>query len=106
MAFLNLGPADDRHTLTGIAGRVSESFFSVKTIGAAVAELAWIAAGRADAFMAIRTKPWDIAASCLLVEEAGGKATDMGGKPWSPWSGSLVASNGKAHGEIQRIVRG
>jgi len=106
MALFNLGPADDKFSLMDIAGRIRGSFFSVKVIGAAVLELAWISAGRADAFVACRTKPWDIAAACLLVDEAGGRATDFAGKPWSPWSKDLVVSNGKAHDEILRIVRG
>lgn len=42
-------------------------------------------------------KPWDIAAPALIVEEAGGKATDEKGNPWQIDSENLIATNGLLH---------
>lgn len=42
-------------------------------------------------------KPWDIAASALLIEEAGGKVTDEKGNPWRLDSECLIATNGLLH---------
>jgi len=42
-------------------------------------------------------KPWDLAPLGILVEEAGGKVTDQFGKPFSPYEGSIICSNGHLH---------
>jgi len=44
--------------------------------------------------------PWDIAAPCLIVEEAGGRVTDFLGRPWTMESRSLVATNGLVHDAV------
>ena len=45
-----------------------------------------------------------MAAGALLVEEAGGRVTDMEGQPFSSRTGSIIASNGRVHEEMQRII--
>jgi len=85
--------------------KLSESFHSLRMLGAATVHLTRIAAGVADAWVENNAFPWDIAAGCLIVEEAGGKATDFDGNPWTPWSKHLVVSNGKAHSQILEIAR-
>jgi myo-inositol-1(or 4)-monophosphatase len=40
----------------------------------------------------------------LLVSEAGGKATDLSGAPWTPASDGLVATNGRLHAEVLEIL--
>ena len=52
-------------------------------------------------------KIWDIAAPALLVEEAGGKVTDLHGRKWNLTPRPLLATNGRVHQKIlSLIVRG
>ena len=73
----------------------------VRRTGSAALDLAYVAAGRLDFFWEFGLKPWDMAAGKLLVEEAGGRATDMAGAPHSVTrSEHLLADNGKLHEEV------
>jgi myo-inositol-1(or 4)-monophosphatase len=72
----------------------------VRRAGAAVLDLAHLAGGRLDGYWEMHLRPWDWAAGWLLVEEAGGKVTDMRGEPWSLASRDIVASNGLLHAEL------
>jgi fructose-1,6-bisphosphatase/inositol monophosphatase family enzyme len=49
-------------------------------------------------------EPFDIAAAGLIVEKAGGKVTDMQGNPWSPFSESIVATNGLIHEALLEVL--
>jgi myo-inositol-1(or 4)-monophosphatase len=72
----------------------------IRRAGAAVLDLAHVAAGRLDGFWELYLKPWDMAAGALMVEEAGGAVTDFfGGKEYLS-SGNIVAGNPVIHGEI------
>ena len=53
----------------------------VRRAGAAALDLAYVAAGRLDAFFVLSLKAWDIAAGSLLVTEAGGAVADIDGTP-------------------------
>jgi myo-inositol-1(or 4)-monophosphatase len=55
----------------------------VRRTGSAALNLCYVAAGRFDAFWALSTKAWDVAAGVLLVEEAGGVVTRLDGGPFS-----------------------
>jgi myo-inositol-1(or 4)-monophosphatase len=55
----------------------------VRRTGSAALNLCYVAAGRFDAFWALSTKSWDVAAGVLLVEEAGGVVTDSDGRPFT-----------------------
>jgi myo-inositol-1(or 4)-monophosphatase len=54
---------------------------SIRAIGSAALALAWVAAGRLDAYINFNLSAWDIAAGMLLIEEAGGAASDLSGHP-------------------------
>ena len=76
----------------------------VRRCGAAALDLAWTACGRFDAFYEDELKPWDMAAGALLVTEAGGRITALDGSPFDlRWS--VLASNGKLHGVIEKMLR-
>ena len=72
----------------------------VRRAGAAVLDLAHVADGRLEGYWEKHLRPWDWAAGWLLVEEAGGTVTDLGGHPWSLERGGLVATNGLLHAEL------
>jgi myo-inositol-1(or 4)-monophosphatase len=65
----------------------------IRRTGSAALDIAYVAAGRLDGFYEIGLKPWDMAASCLLVREAGGKHCDFVGRDGMPASGNLLAGN-------------
>ena len=61
--------------------------------GAASLDLAFVAAGRYDAFLEFGLAPWDVAAGLLLVREAGGIVSDIAGQPYVLGGPSVLASN-------------
>ena len=77
---------------------------SVRRLGAAALELAYVACGRLDAFWEVRLEPWDCAAGSLLVEEAGGRVTDLSGGPFSVADGRTLASNGRIHDQVVSVL--
>ena len=72
----------------------------VRRAGSAALDLAYVAAGRLDAFWEFNLNPWDTAAGILLVEEAGGSVTDFSGNPYRLDSREILASNGKIQKEL------
>ena len=73
----------------------------VRRTGSAALDLAFVAAGRLDFFWEFGLKPWDMAAGALLVQEAGGRVTDMTGAPLSVASSDhILADNALLHDEI------
>ncbi len=81
-------------------GAVMPRVQGIRRAGSAVLDLAHLACGRLDGYWEMHLQPWDWAAGWLLVEEAGGRVTDMHGEPWSLASKDLVASNGPLHTEL------
>jgi myo-inositol-1(or 4)-monophosphatase len=75
----------------------------VRRAGAAAIDLAYVACGRLDAFWEFGLNPWDMAAGVLMVEEAGGRITDMNGQPHNLRSPHLLADNTAIHGEMLGI---
>jgi myo-inositol-1(or 4)-monophosphatase len=72
----------------------------VRRTGAATLDLCWLAEGRFDGFWEIGLKPWDMAAACLIVEEAGGRLSTMDGKEYSAYTPSLIATNSYLYDKI------
>jgi myo-inositol-1(or 4)-monophosphatase len=56
-----------------------------------------VAAGRLHAYWTFDAKPWDVAAACLIVSQAGGLVTDASGGSWLHSDGSYVAATPPAH---------
>jgi myo-inositol-1(or 4)-monophosphatase len=77
---------------------------AVRRFGSALLDLAYVAAGRLDGFWELSLSPWDVAAGAILVEEAGGRVTDLTGRPLDIERPSLVASNGHIHDQILAVL--
>ena len=72
--------------------------------GSAALDLAYVAAGRTDAFFELRLSPWDYAAGSLLVEEAGGRAAALDGTPLAfDRCCSLLAASPTVYDDIRRL---
>jgi myo-inositol-1(or 4)-monophosphatase len=76
----------------------------VRRTGSAALDLAWVACGRMDGFWEFGLKPWDVAAGSLLVQEAGGKVTNMDGTKLSLTAARIVATNGRLHKHLLGVI--
>ncbi|MGM0556375.1 MAG: inositol monophosphatase family protein [Myxococcota bacterium] len=76
----------------------------IRRLGSAALDLAFVAAGRLDGFWEYGLNPWDTAAGYLLVEEAGGRVSQIAAEPFDIFDPSILATNGRIHGDIIDIL--
>ena len=72
--------------------------------GAAAMDLAMLASGQLDGFWEFGLNAWDMAAGVLLIEEAGGRVSDMDLSPLDLQSKRTLASNGFIHEEMAAVI--
>jgi len=84
---------------------VQDRVAGLRRLGAAALDLAWVAAGRLDAYWERGLSPWDMAAGIALVREAGGFVTDLNGRDDMINTGSVLAANEDIHGHMLRALR-
>jgi myo-inositol-1(or 4)-monophosphatase len=77
----------------------------IRRAGAASLDLAYVAAGRLDAFWEIGLSAWDIAAGALLVREAGGLVADIDASENFLESGNVVCGNPKCFKAVLQATR-
>ena len=77
----------------------------VRRFGSAALDLAWVAAGRFDAFWERGLAQWDVAAGILLVREAGGVVSDLAGGARALETGDILAANDKLHPQLLKLLR-
>lgn len=87
-----------------IFGAVAPEVAGIRRFGSAALDLAWVAAGRYDAFWESGLKPWDVAAGWLLVKEAGGFVSDFRGTDRAVEKGEVLAANGDLHSRLHKLV--
>ena len=73
--------------------------------GAAALDLAYVACGRLDAFWESGLQPWDMAAGVLLIQEAGGLASDFAGETDYFTTGDIVAGTPKVFAQLLAVVQ-
>ena len=76
----------------------------IRRAGAASMDFVALASGSVDGYWEFGLKPWDVAAGVLLVQEAGGEASDMTGGALDLSAPRLLATNGKLHSEMTQIL--
>ncbi len=84
---------------------VQDRIAGLRRFGAAALDLAWVAAGRVDAYWERGLAPWDMAGGIALVREAGGFVTDLAGADAMLASGSILAGNETIHRDLLRILK-
>ena len=89
----------------GVFRGIAPETSGVRRAGSAALDLAHVACGRFDGFWEFGLKPWDMAAGCLLIEEAGGMLGDPGGGQEHMSTGLLVAGNPKVYAELLKHTR-
>jgi len=76
----------------------------IRRIGAAAADLCFLACGRVDAFFEYNLNPWDVAAGALIVKEAGGKISDFNkGNNWL-YGKEIIACNKSVFEEFSSLI--
>jgi len=83
---------------------LAQSGGTVRDFGAAALDLANVAAGRIDACWLPLIQPWDIAAGLLLVREAGGTVTELGGQQANTYSSGVLAGNPAIHSAMSSLL--
>ncbi len=89
-----------------IFGAIAPEVAGIRRFGAASLDLAWLAAGRYDGFWEADLQPWDTAAGCLLVREAGGFVTDFRGRSPMIADKQVLAANDVLHSKMHKLLAG
>ncbi len=89
----------------GIFALLLKKAGSLRRLGSAALDLAYVACGRLDCFWEIGLNPWDISAGALLVKEAGGKVTDLSGEKNFEEKREILASNSQLHRIVLEEIR-
>lgn len=98
------GHGDHAEYLTDLA-KVMAGSAGVRRCGSAALDLAWVAAGRFDAFWERKLWPWDIAAGALLVREAGGFVSTVSGREKTMETGDILAGNEAIHRHLVGLLK-
>ena len=96
---------DDYDAFLKVFKEVAQSTSGLRRAGAASLDLAYVAAGRLDAFWEANLKSWDMAAGSLLVLEAGGLVTDFKGESDYLEKGQIIAGTPKIFGQLLPMVQ-
>lgn len=98
--------AGDAVEWSRIYGAIGPRVAGIRRYGSAALDLAWVAAGRYEGFWESGLKPWDTAAGCLLVREAGGFVTDWRGRSLPICDAQVLAGNDPLHSRLHKLLAG
>ncbi|MFW6352476.1 MAG: inositol monophosphatase family protein [Bacteroidota bacterium] len=77
----------------------------VRRLGSAATDMVYVACGRFEAFYEYGLSPWDVAAACLILQQAGGKVGDFKGGNDYIFGEEIIATNGYVFEEFSEIIR-
>ena len=101
----HLGKAAEHPLFKAELAAVMTRVVNVRRLGCAALDLAYVAAGRFDAFWERGLNSWDIAAGSLLIREAGGFVTDADGGPDFLRTRSICGGNEIMHRELLALLK-
>src|SRR5271163_3650805 len=101
----HLGKASEHPRFKAELAVVMTQVVNVRRLGCASLDLAFVAAGRFDAFWERGLHSWDIAAGALLIREAGGYVSDADGEPDFLAAGSICCGNETMHRQLLALLR-
>lgn len=84
--------------------KISKHIMGLRITNASSLDLAYIAAGRFDAYLKTNIRYNEYAAGSVLIKEAGGKITNLKRKDFSNKTKSLLISNGRIHDKLLKIL--
>jgi myo-inositol-1(or 4)-monophosphatase len=88
----------------GTMRSLMEKTHGLRRMGSAAVDLCYVAAGRTEGFFEYNLNSYDVAAGALIVQEAGGTATDFAGGSDFVFGRKIVASNGLIHAELRAAL--
>lgn len=94
-----------RREKIGFLEKLIHKTIDARNFGSAIYNLLLVASGRCDGYAILTTNEWDVAAGFLIVEEAGGRITDLKGNKWNFKDRRYIVSNGKIHKELLSYAR-
>lgn len=93
-----------RQNLLAIVNNIVHEVHTLRAIGSAAQALAWVACGRLDVYVNLGVGPWDVAAAKVIIEQAGGRVTNVNGDPWELWHGDCIACSPALHSQVQALM--
>ena len=101
---VDYGQYDRKRRLKMLEGFGNQNI-DFRSFGSAVYELLLVACGKSDAYIITSTNEWDVAAGILIIEEAGGKVTDLQGREWDFKKNNFLMSNGRLHNKLLKYTK-
>ncbi|HEX8968792.1 MAG TPA: inositol monophosphatase family protein [Chloroflexota bacterium] len=100
-------PGDTEGRLDGLraATHVGNRMLGLIILGSPSLGLCYVAAGRLHAYFHLKLQLWDVAAAAVILQEAGAILTNASGSSWLHSDGGYLASNGRLHGGMLRLLR-
>jgi myo-inositol-1(or 4)-monophosphatase len=77
----------------------------IRVLGSGLAAMEYISSSKFDVFFNVETKIWDILPAVCLIEEAGGKVTDIEGNKITMESKSVLVTNGRVHDQMLELLK-
>jgi myo-inositol-1(or 4)-monophosphatase len=99
------GETEARVQALRAATHVGNRMMGLLMLGSPSLGLCYVAAGRTHAYFHVRLQVWDVAAAAIILQEAGGTLTSASGGSWLYSAGDYLASNGRLHGGMLRLLR-
>ena len=99
------GGTDDRVNGLRAATHVGNRMLGLVMLGSPALGLCYVAAGRTHAYFHLKLHLWDVAAAAVILQEAGAIFTNGTGGSWLYSPGSYLATNGRLHGGMLRLLR-
>ena len=103
--FLGRGTAEDHERFMKELRAVIEATPGIRRFGSAALDLAWVAAGRYDAFWEHGLKPWDVAAGILMVREAQRRGHRSQRRRTHAQTGDVLVANEHLHPQLLKLLR-
>jgi len=88
-----------------VLGDLADRVFNVRMLGSSVRHLSYLAEGTLDFVVEFHDRPWDFAGGVSIIEEAGGKLTNLNGGRLTYKNIGYIASNFLTHSKVEEIVR-
>ncbi len=95
---------DARNRTIKILDNIFENSLHMRMFGSSLASMTYVAEGKFDVFFNLQTSSWDILPGALIITEAGGMVTDISGKEVDYNSNSVLATNGKVHDQMLKLL--
>jgi len=99
------GDTDGRVNGLRAATHVGNRMLGLIMLGSPALGLCYVAAGRLHAYFHLNLQLWDVAAAAVVLQEAGAIFTNGAGSSWLYSDGSYLATNGRLHGGMLRLLR-